>query len=199
MITENLIKAVEKSDLDLVKAIILRQINSDRNEKEFVVLKSCKYAKEELTKNGLLIFEEDNGESHFTEDKNHWNKELWQELRVDFQHNFSEQKINNIVRVMQYLREQGHPDFQVRIASSTSSHGVQATKKFENQGEHRSSRKSDQHGSNSVLIGGAIGSAGGLVVGVLAGKVIGFALGGLVGGLVVGAVISQMKTKERKE
>ncbi|MAD44263.1 MAG: hypothetical protein CMH98_04585 [Oceanospirillaceae bacterium] len=199
MVSQNLIKAVKASDIDLVKAIILREINSSRTEQNFKVLESCTYAKRELEKSSLTLFEEDNGKTCFSEDKNSWDKDLWQDMRIDFQHNFSENKINNIVRVMQHLRIQGHSDFQVKRASSASHNEAPKRKKLESPQEQRSSMKSTHQAGKNLLVSAVIGSSSGVVAGLLTNKMIGFTLGGFLGGLVVGAVVNKVNNSINKD
>lgn len=193
MYSDSLIKAIEEPNIQLVKTNIFREINSDRNNKSFSFLSSCEFAKEELAKKGVTLFDEDDGQSHFVEDSTKWDKDLWQELRVDLEYNFSEKKIKDIARVMQFLRDQGHPDFQVieKKDSDQQQHNIQKETDSERQGY-----KGTKPNSNSkVFISSAIGGAGGFVVGALAGKVIGFTLGGIIGGLIVGNLINNINDK----
>ena len=110
-VRESIKKAVLDRNINRVRAIILRQINSDRDQLEFETITSCQYAEAELSNTSQSLFDEDDGETEFSESKNTWNKELWQALRIEFEYNFSKLKFERIILVMRHLREQGHPDF----------------------------------------------------------------------------------------
>lgn len=108
-----LIRAVINKEISLVKAVVLSQLNSDREMAEFESIFSCKYAEKELKKDCIQLFIEDNGETAFIDNNENWDKELWQIMRIEFEYNFSKLKFERIIAIMNHLRSQGHPDFVV--------------------------------------------------------------------------------------
>lgn len=114
MVSENLKKAVSEGDLLRVRAIMLRQINSDREMEKFDLLDSCSYAEPLLRQSGTSLFVADDGKSEFSDDKASWNMELWQSMRIEFEYNFSKEKLEHTVLLMEHLRATGHPEFQVK-------------------------------------------------------------------------------------
>lgn len=120
MINDNLKKVVNEKDISRVRAIILRQINSDRSKLNFDFVDSCSYAERELAKDDLLFFDVDDGESSISDLASTWSKESWQELRIEFEYNFSKVKMERIISIMNYLRQQGVPEFVVESSQKSS-------------------------------------------------------------------------------
>lgn len=191
MISNNLQKAINDKNTTLVQSILLRQINSDRKMKIITLIDSAKYAANELSKSDIDLFKEDDGESHYVEEQSQWNRELWENLRIDFEYNFSCLKLERIVQVMEYLRSQGEPYFQVdesfNDGRSNASQPVQ-----KDLGQKKDSPSSQSSPNRDYLIGGVSGG----VVGGLAGKMLGYGLGSLVVGVAVGLAVVYLKNKK---
>ena len=113
-IHENLKQSVAEGDVIHARAIILRKINADRDQVHFGSTEYCRYANNELKKLSKSLFDQDDEKTKISEPKSSWNKELWENLRVEFEYNFSERKFDYIIEIMKFLREQGHSDFTIR-------------------------------------------------------------------------------------
>lgn len=156
---ELLEKSVKENDIVSARAAILSRINANRNLKDNELLQGCQHAREAF---GGSFFEKDDGETKFTNDKPGWNKALWDVMRVEFENNFSEKKIKNIVKIMEYLRKENDPDFQIkeRGAISVSSRenadrGAAAAKKSQVENDQELKRLSGQTPSSSGPLGNA--------------------------------------------
>jgi len=108
-------KAVQDKDIIAIRAIIKNHLVSDQRRADSLAQAELKYAQD----NGLEVYVEDDGESVFDDDRHQWTAEFFVKLFIELHDNFSKQKIDNLFTVMSYLRETGHPKFQVR-ATSTS-------------------------------------------------------------------------------
>jgi hypothetical protein len=184
MIPDDLNQAIESKDISLVKAIILTQVNIDRLNKDFTVLALADQVNQKLLNIGVSLYQEDSGESHYTDDRSLWNKGLWGELRIDFEYNFSRQKLEKIVEVMTYLRLQGHTDFQIDESFNDGRNDDKTLTANHKQPESKSS-SSEQRSNRDYYIGGGAGA----IIGGVGGKLLGFGVAGLVVGVAVGLAV----------
>ncbi|CAM5209162.1 hypothetical protein [Alishewanella longhuensis] len=180
MVSQKLKSIVQQLDVGKIQAHILVDINLNRNREKLLLAENAFYAESELARNGLSLFSKDNNESDFITDSSLWNKNLWTDLRIELEYNFSREKFNNVVTVMKHLRETGHPDFQPKITvpKSTASSKTHSTDSSGSQG-------SSNYNRNNFGLG-ALG--GGLAGGVL-GKMAGVTFGGVVLGVAVGLAV----------
>lgn len=188
MIPDDLAQAIEAKDISLVKAIILLQINSDRMKEELLALKWADQANQILSNLDINLYQDDNGESHYTEDRALWNKNLWGELRIDFEYNFSRHKLEQINQLMNHLRSQGHPDFQI---DESFNDGRSAAPKLDlkrEESEHNSGT-SKMHNNRNYYIGCGAGA----ILGGVGGKLLGFGVAGVVVGVAVGMAVVYFK------
>lgn len=175
MIPQNLAQAINHSDLNMAKSIIIRQLNNDRNQIKMLTLEWATEASRLLKNKGVELYQEDDMKTIFLTDKNQWDKNYWETLRSDFKFNYSEKKLQHIMQVMQYLREQGHPDFQI----------------IQERSEYSSTSTLPQ--SKDYYIRGGVGA----IIGGVGGKLLGFGIGGLVIGMVVGLGTAYLKNNRK--
>lgn len=189
MIPSDLKAAIESKDTNKVKAIILLQINSDRSKKNLLPLILANHADKELAKLGVALYQEDDGGSHYLDNRSQWNKDLWGNLRIDFEYNFSRKKLEQIIEVMEYLRKEGDLYFQID-ETLNDGRGV-SSQSISKDSSKQTSSLSAQSSKNLNYMVGAVAGA---VVGAVGGKALGFcvgekALGFCVGGVVIGVAI----------
>lgn len=177
MISQKFKSVVKTLDLNKIQSYILVDISLDRDREVFLLADYASYADSILSKNGLSLFDLDNNESAFVNDSSYWSKELWTDICIELEYNFSKEKLYNIVTVMKHLRESGHPDFQPRIKppKSAASSKTYSSDSIDSQG-------SPNYNRNNLGLG-VLG--GGLAGGVL-GKMVGVTFGGVVLGVAVG-------------
>lgn len=191
MIPSDLRAAIEVKDKNLVKAIILLQINSDRNKKVPLSLILANRADQELAKFGIALYQENNKESHYLDDRSQWSKELWENLRIDFEYNFSRFKLEQISEVMAYLRKQSDPYFQVDETFNNEKNVFSKSivnDSIKQESDSRSQSNTDSH----YVIGGIAGA----VLGGVGGKMLGFGVGGIALGVVAGLAAVYLKSKK---
>jgi hypothetical protein len=210
-IPDYLQKAIKENDVTMIKAILLRQINADRNLDEFQLKLFSDYAEENLKKIGIDLFVEDDGESKFVESKDFWDKELWQELRIEFEYNFSRKKMELICILMKHLRDTGHPDFQIKKKQEGKSsqedpknprkqkmsESLLDEKLHTKKGNHSTGSGRIKHKDSVWIIGGGI--LGGILGGVTGSLVTNnskLIISSAVAGAVIGAGIIKFITKE---
>ncbi|MEX9786591.1 MULTISPECIES: hypothetical protein [Providencia] len=172
MLQHNLYKAINDSDLNMAKSIILRQIYRDTKSKKMQTLEWASEASFLLKEKGIELYQEDNSRTPFEMDKTKWTKDYWEDLRSDFKFNYSKKKLKHIMDVMEYLRAQGHPDFQIEEVC-------------EDQGQTAHSQR------EYYIAGGA-----GMIIGGTVGKLLGFGLPGVVIGVVAGLGIVYFKNNK---
>ena len=177
MVSQKFKTVVQDLDVAKIQSHILVDINLDRNRESFLLAEYASYADSVLVSNRLSLFNEDNQDSRFVSDSNSWSKELWTDLRIELEYNFSKEKFNNIVSVMKHLRETGHPDFQPKITAPKSAASSRTY----------SSDSSDSQGSpNYNRNNFGLGALGGGLAGGVLGKMVGVTFGGVVLGVAVG-------------
>lgn len=195
MIIDDLKKAINESDIYLARAVILRQINSDKDREHFWMLESVAYAEGSLADKGIALFKEDDGDTELIIDKLAWTVDYWQLLRVRFDRNFSREKFEFIVEMMRYFREQGIPEFQVAEQKSNSTSPTQTREKNTSNSQQQDSSKHQHSKSNTQDY--FIGSASGAVILGTAAKLLGYSVvGGVVVGAIIGAGVVYLKNRE---
>jgi F0F1-type ATP synthase assembly protein I len=108
-INSNLKKSVNSDDTTGAYASILGLISKDRRLSTFETPTFAKYASDNLSKFWVV----DDGETSFpAQDK--WDNDLWKLICVELEYNFSKKKFDFIIDIMDFLRNNGHPDFQVK-------------------------------------------------------------------------------------
>lgn len=164
-----LLRAIEDSNISAAQAVILASFQKARYEEQYSFIEWARYANSEFNKKGMNFFSLDDGRTKFTENSAAWDVELWKTLRVEIEYNFSEKKIDYIIKVMKYIRNTGHKDFQVKPASAETNQS-----RVEQHSEHV---------GNQLKIGVIAGTALGAVFGLVVGRpVIGSMLGAAIGG-----------------
>jgi hypothetical protein len=201
MYSENLIKAVNGKDLLRARSIIERQINSDRLVESFTLIKSADYAANELKKSGIDLYVADDGEytqflpkyAHAKSiEKEHWDKQLWEDLRIAVVYNFSREKVKMAEDLLNHLREQGHSDFQFKNFEEEDSSATEATSNKSKKEQTYSSESKERSNRDYYIGGGAgaiLGGGAGAIIGGVGGKLLGFGVAGLVVGAVVGLAV----------
>lgn len=188
MIPSNLIKAIDESDLNMAKTIVVRQLNTDRVCEDLFSKSWSDYAAQKLKEKGIDFFQKDDGFSAYVEDKSNWTKDLWETMRSEFTFNYSELKLQRIIDVMEHLREQGHPDFQVKNFKVEDSSATEATSN-KSKKEQTYSSESKERSNRDYYIGGGAGA----ILGGVGGKLLGFGVAGIVVGVAVGLAVVYFK------
>ena len=191
MIPSDLRDAIEAKDKNLVKAIILLQINSDRKQETPVSLFLADHADQELANIGMSLYQENNKETHYLDDRSQWSKELWENLRIDFEYNFSRFKLEQISEVMAYLRKQSDPYFQVDETFNNEQNALSKSIVNDLIKQESDSRSQSNIGSHYV-----IGGIAGAVLGGVGGKMLGFGVVGIALGAVAGLAAVYLKSKK---
>lgn len=116
MIPQDFKNAVKNKDIITIRAIIKNQIISDQIAHESLAKAEMNYALNER----VQLYAEDDGESCFVDECNQWTEDLFETLYIELHDNFSQRKVDNLFRVMSYLRQAGHPSFQVKKTKSST-------------------------------------------------------------------------------
>lgn len=161
---------VKNNDVIGVRSIILRQLNNDKTLVNSIANDMCDYA---ISKN-VNLFETDNNDTSILP-KSAWNKELWQDLRIKFEYNFSKEKFDYIQNIMSYLRENNDPEFMVKPASTSKDLTHLKTAEFESAYKSKPIPNLFVGVICGAIIGGVI-SKGGLL-GIIGGVIVGGFLG----------------------
>ncbi len=155
-INQNLKNAVEAKDIKGARASLLGLINKDKRLKEFQTPLFAKYAEQNLSG----FWDKDNGETKFPA-KDKWSSEFWESMCIELEYNFSKEKFEFIISLMQYLRDSSHEDFLYKQKAKPT--------------------KTDDDLLRYVILGGIAGGAIGLIGGAIIGKTL---VGGIIGSLV---------------
>lgn len=188
MIPSNLTKAIENSDLNMAKAIVIRQLNADRLLEHPLTLYWAREAEIRFKEKGIEFFQEDDQLATLIEDRTQWDKYYWNTLRSDFKFNYSEVKLKNIIEVMEHLRSQGHPDFQVE-ADVKDENPSKPVVFSEPKQEQTYSSETKERNNRDYYIGGGAGA----ILGGVGGKLLGFGVGGVMVGVAVGVAVVYFK------
>jgi len=158
---------IKKGSIGGSQAVILGSFIQARHEESYKFIEWAKYADTQLKMKNLSFFTEDDGKTKFTNSPSDWNVDLWKQLRIELEYDFSEKKLDYIVQVMQHLRKSGHPDFQVKCKQPVNNHNQTKPNVINKQ----------------LPIGAIAGAVVGAVIGVVIGRpIIGGALGAAIGG-----------------
>jgi len=107
-----LVQAIKTNDVIRVRSIIIGQISRDRRLNVYLTPAYMEFASEQLLKQGYQLYDEDEEGEKYT-NKSDWNADLWADLCVSLQYNFSKNKLNCVIKVMSYLRTEENPEFQI--------------------------------------------------------------------------------------
>jgi len=167
----NLNNAIKNNDVVAARAVILGNFRKDRSQKIFKNIEYILFAKKEFDKLGSSFFKNDDGETEFTEDKSKWNVELWENMRIEVDHNFSEKKIDHIFQVMEHLRISGVADFQ-SVSEGVKTEELRSKVNKPESGNILSQMKF------AAILGGAVGGGVGVLVGKpILGSILGVGIG----------------------
>ncbi len=168
--------AINNGNISAAQAVILASFRKACNEEFYQFIELALYAKKKFNEKGSEFFITDDGKTEFTQNSDNWNVDLWKNLRVELEYNFSEKKLDYITQVMAHLRSIGHKDFQVK---------QELTKSNQSQVEPNSGQV------NNLL---AIGFIAGVVLGTGFGTLIGRPImGGMLGAAIGGGIAHTVK------
>lgn len=188
MIPDNLNKSINNLDINMAKSIVINQIENDRDAMTFQVLDWAAYAERKFRDKEMFFFQEDDGFSSYVEEKSEWTKELWNTMRSEFTFNYSKVKLERIVSIMLYLREQGHPYFQAVTEVEENSLYKQKVPNNSQDNQPDFSDKKEKSNRDYYISCGV-----GAVLGSVGGKLLGFGIAGLVVGAAVGLAVVYSK------
>ncbi len=182
--------AIANKNVINARSVILRLISKDRRLPEFTTPGLAKFAEAEFAKSEIKFFVEDDGESSFGA-QIEWSKDLWDTLHIELEYNFSERKFGSVIEIMQFLRKNGDPEFQISEKYKDSvSTNIEVPN--ENCSHPCSSTKI------AAITGGVVGGAAGILVGYLVGGLVAKAVIGGVVGAVTGGIIGAKKDRKSK-
>lgn len=190
-------KGIDEKSLSNVRANIEHDIGWMRHVKAYRVLSRADYAAKELKKSNIDLYVEDDGEytrflpkyAHAKSiEKEHWDKQLWEDLRIAVVYNFSREKVKMAEDLLNHLREQGHSDFQFKNFEEEDSSATEATSN-KSKKEQTYSSESKERSNRDYYIGGGAGA----ILGGVGGKLLGFGVAGLVVGVAVGLAVVYFK------
>ncbi|OQX93239.1 MAG: hypothetical protein B6I17_03610 [Tenericutes bacterium 4572_104] len=110
-------KAIEESDIDLIRSGVITEINYRRHHNFDETLKLVLKVEVLLEKKGLKLFEEEDNNFQFVDIKEVEKyisenvEDLWTSVKVEIMYNFSKKKYKYLFSLMRMLRGKGHPDF----------------------------------------------------------------------------------------
>ena len=136
-------KAISDKDVSLVRTILLNHIDIDVNRKNFMSKQNSEDADAGLKKINIDLFEKDNNEFEFPS-KEHWDKKLWQTLKVEMRDNFSHKKFDFILEMMGALRRKGDSYFQIKETNFTRNEKIESGSKNDSKDKTSANKGQDQ-------------------------------------------------------
>jgi hypothetical protein len=124
-IKDELNKAIDTGDKIKVQSILETMINADAKNVEFKFNEYLDYAAEKLHKKNISLFDEDNGDTDLNMPEEKWNINLWNSVRSKLKYNFSKEKADFIIRVMNYLRNVKKEPYFIPQANRSEIHEKQ--------------------------------------------------------------------------
>jgi len=111
--------ALSKRDVVMLQALIIAQIGRDRRLKEFKTKSYIEYIENLINKVGETPYAIDD-EVVSLPPQEDWNHELWSDICISLEYCFTKEKIDFLVKIMTFLRNEGHPEYQIVYANQNS-------------------------------------------------------------------------------
>ncbi|OQX93240.1 MAG: hypothetical protein B6I17_03615 [Tenericutes bacterium 4572_104] len=118
MIENYILKAISDKNIDLVRSSIITEVNSNRKNEYNNILSIVHFIGLKLNDEGLELFDTEDGQYQIIDDRSKWTEDLWTEVKVELGYNFSKEKIEFLIKIMEFLRKSGHPDFKLIPSSN---------------------------------------------------------------------------------